>query len=1157
MNNPYGRPMENGSARRTNLWRLIRYILWLTSAWLTATNARAQSSVLREGAWVKIGVTASGVYRLDQPTLARLNPLFAQADPRLLRLYGNGGAPLPQPNATPRAADLTENAVVVEGQADGRFDAGDALLFFGQSPHVIRYDSTAGRFTHQINPYTDTTYYFLTIGTAPGRRIVQRPAGDVPTAAAQITFTDYQFHELDQQKVQGVRSGRQWLGEYLTADVPLVIPFAVPGLVAAAPVQLTASVVAGSVKSTTCQVDLDAQRIGSLMIPAVSGGEYDYQAAQQERTFSVRSVAAQTVLPVRLTFRKDSAASAQAYLNYVAIQFTRTLRQYDAPTWARRLSAGSCAVGGATNLLRIWDVTDPLAPAAQGYVLTGTGDARWAAPQPGDYFLFTDAQMLTPASLALITNQNLRGQPTPNLLIVVPNAWRGEAERLAQFRRDHDGLTALVITTQQVYNEFGSGQPDPTAIRDLARYLYRQTPNQLRYLLLFGDATFDYRNIMRLLSPAQQASTVPVYESRESLHPVLSFSSDDYYGLMGEADGEWSESAGVGPASGEARLAIGIGRLPVKSVGEAQTVVDKLIRYETDKTLAGDWQTKVMLVADEGDYDTHQQDANLLATQIETSARTYRPERLFLNAYPTVSTNGQRTKPAVNQAINQAMTDGRLIINYSGHGGEDVLANTHIVTLADILGWRNRRMPLFVTATCQFGRYDEPTLTSGAELALLSRSGGAIGLLTTTRPVYSNTNLILNKAFYKSVFRPVNGQMPRLGDVLRLTKNDSLVVIVNRNFALLGDPSMQLAYPNAQAVLTGVNGRAVAPGRADTLRALQTVELTGEIRQQNRRMANFSGTVQAVLYDKADTLTTLGGEASPKMSYPAYDSRLFAGQVPVRQGQFALRFTLPKDIKYAVGRGRLVFYALQSDSLFDAAGSADSLFIGGSVTPGAPDTQPPSLTLAVVGSTPDGETLRVAGPDVTLRVDLTDDQGINIARSGLGHELTIQLNDNVPVLLNDRYVATDPTGRGGTALYTFAGLAAGRYTARVKAWDINNNSTGQTLAFLVSDKPALRVQTLRISPNPVQTTATLTAEHNRVGEPLDWTTGIYDLNGRLLIEQTGQCTDCSAALGVGQWDGRSLNGAPLPGQVYIVRVRIQSAADGSVATGQARLLLAK
>ncbi|WP_246169036.1 type IX secretion system sortase PorU [Rudanella paleaurantiibacter] len=1116
-------------------------------ALLLSVYASAQS-VLRTGTWVKIGITQTGPYRLSYEAISAIQPAFANADPRRFRLYGNGGAPLPQANSTPRPADLTENAILVEGEADGRFDRGDALLFWGEGPHVIRQDSATGRLSHTINPYSDTTFYFLTVADQPGRRMAMRAPGDGTGLPAVSSFAHYRFHELEQ--TSRVRSGREWLGEFFGITTEQTFAFDIPGLVTNSPIEITSSVVADAPATTQFTLRLNSLSLGTQSVEALSGYRYDRKGIENRRLFSA-TAGTDPNLRVTLSYDRAGQSSAAAYLNFLGVQTRRELRLYDTPTLAW-LSPGRYTVRQVTGGLRVWDVSLPTAPVSQSVTPTGP-DGTWASASQGRYVLFADNQFRQPLTLALVPNQNVRAEATPQLLIVTPAAFRAEAERLASFRQTNDGLTTLVVTTQQLYNEFASGQPDPTAIRDAARYFDRKAPGTLRYLLLFGDATFDYRNLSGILNPAQWANTVPVYESRESLHPVLSYSSDDYFGFLQENAGEWPETN-----AGDLRLDIGIGRLPVKTPDEARTVVDKLIRYATDRSLAGDWQTRVAFVADDGDSNIHQNDADQLARDIERKT-PFRPQRIFLDDFVQESAPGGQRAPGVNQTISRIIDEGRLIINYTGHGGETGWAEEQVLTLNDIFTWRNRRLPLLVTATCEFGRYDDPNVNSGAELALLSRQGGAIGLLTTTRPVYANTNFLLNEAFYQAVFKPVNGQMPRLGDVFRETKNNSLSGSLNRNFALIADPSMRLAYPQADVALTHVNGRAVKAGAPDTLRALQSVVLEGEIQQPatRQRMSDFNGRVRLTLYDKPLSRTTRGTESSP-MNYQTYASLIFSGQVAVNQGRFRVQFVVPKDIDYSFGQGRLYAYALRADSLFDAIGQAASLVIGSTAANPVVDTQPPSLTLAVIGGTPDGsDRVRVAGPDVTLRIQVADNLGINLAQTGLGHELTAQLNTDAPIVLNSNYVSEDSEGRRGSASVTFRNLPSGSYTVRAKAWDVNNNSTEGALTFIVSEKPSLLIRSLWASPNPVVDQTQLALNHNRPGETLDWSVQVYDQAGRLLSEQVGQCDSCPETVSLGQWDGRNGAGSLLINGLYLYRVVLRAASDGSEAKAGNRILLVR
>ncbi|GAA4463905.1 type IX secretion system sortase PorU [Nibrella saemangeumensis] len=1099
---------------------------------------------------MKIGVTKTGVYRLDYATLTKQAPTLANVDPRRFRLYGNGGAPLPQPNAAARPQDLIENAIMVTGEADGRFDHSDAILFFGQSPHTIRYDSTARRLTHLINPYSDTTFYFLTAGTEAGMRIENRPAGVATSQPVITTFTDYIFREED--LTNRIQSGREWWGDYFGVYPSQAFTFDLSGYLANTPLTVASSVMAEATVPTKFTLRQENQPIGTHEIGAVTDYRYDRKGIESRKVFTYTPAAVANPLKLTLDYDKANQSGAQGYLNFLAIQFQRDIRQYQEPVWVRG-PAGRYVARGAGSGLRIWDISDPFRIVAQTYTLTGQ-EAAWSSTSRTDngFYLFTESQLIEPASVRPILNQNLRAEATPDLLIVTPATWQNEAERLATFRRNHDGLTVLVVTTQQVYNEFASGQPDVSAIRDLARYLHQKQPGQLRYLLLFGDATYDYRNKSKMLTPAEQANTIPVYESRESLNPVLTYSSDDYFGFLKDTDGQWDEN----PA-GDHLLDIGIGRLPVKSIAEAKTVVDKLINYSANPRLTGDWRTHLMFVADDGDDNMHQTDADRLSRQVETQYPAFRPERIFVDAFPLEKTTTGQKAPGVNQVINRGMEEGRLIINYAGHGGISGWAEEQILTLQDIFSWRNQRLPLLVTATCEFGRYDDPSRNSGAELALVSNAAGSIGLLTTTRPVFANTNFLLNQAFYESVFRMTQGELPRLGDIMRATKNNSLSGSLNRNFALLGDPSLRLAYPQANVTLTHLNGQVLLPSRPDTLRALQPVELKGEIRDPtgNQLLSDFTGTLRLTLYDKPATQTTRGN-SGPRMSYPAYDSPLFTGQVSVVQGRFTVRFRLPKALDQTYGLGKVHTYAIRADSLLEATGSYNGFSIGGTTAPDSTDTQPPVIKLAIGSQVLSQEPLTVAGPDVLLIGQLSDNWGINTARS-TNHNLLLTLNDQLPLIANEYYTALAPNGRQGELRYTFRGLEPGTYTVQVKASDISNNSAGAALTFIVSEKPKLAFQGVRAFPNPFSTQVTIEATHNRPGETIGWSLAIFDVTGRLLTEQQGTCDQCPSTLPGIAWDGHGNSGAALPNGLYLYRLTLQAATDKTEAVESGRLIMMK
>jgi hypothetical protein len=754
-----------------------------------------------------------------------------------------------------------------------------------------------------------------------------------------------------------------------------------------------------------------------------------------------------------------------------------------------------------------------------------------------EYIAFTGRTFDPPLTIQRIPNQDLHSLPVPQLLIITPAVFLEQARRLAAFRESHDGLQVAVVTPAQIYNEFSSGKQDITAIRDFIRYLYTQS-TKLQYVLLLGDASYDYKNRVN-----GNTNFVPIYESRESLHPIFSYSSDDYYGFMDEDEGEWPENT-----QGDHTMDVAVGRLPVKSGQEAEAVVQKLIRYASNPETTGKWRNKICFVADDGDNNTHQLDADRLAQQISRSYPQYNINKVYLDAFPQNSNANRQTAPEVNKTISQAVEKGHLIVNYTGHGGEAGWAEEQILTVPQINSWKNTCMPLLVTATCEFGRYDDPLKISGAEHALLNAQGGAIGLLTTTRPVFSNTNYALNNAFYSTVFEQKEGTWQRLGDIVRYTKNNSLSGSVNRNFALLGDPSMRLAYPQEQTVLTAVNGKDLATQLPDTLKALSLVTVEGQIQRagSNLLQTDFNGVLQITVFDKANTVTTLGTERSSRMNFQLQQNILYEGKARVKEGLFRFSFVVPKDIDYRFDLGKISLYAKQEESLRDASG-ASLLIVGGSIPQAPADLTPPVIRLFMNDTT--FISGGITGSNTSLLASIFDESGINITRTGVGHAITATLwnEKDTTFILNDYYTAQTDTYQHGHIQYPFQNLKPGTYQLHLKAWDTHNNSGESSINFIVATSEKLVLHGLFNYPNPMSNSTAFAFDHNRAGEELDIQIEIVNSVGQLVKILHTRLVNSPEHIEELKWDGMNEKGNKLDKGVYIYRVIVRSMADHSSA----------
>ena len=1127
--------------------RIRSSILILAFVLIKVLPASAQPgpSVLANGPWVKLAITEDGLYRITPEQLQAMGWNTATLDPATLQLYGYGGGMLPQPLDTFYHQQLPENAIWVVGSDDGRFDNEDYIIFYGQSAHRLRYQPTANGYTldYEKNLYADTAYYFLTLGQATGKRVAT--VASAPEAAFAVNhYDDYAVYENDLVNIRKPESGsgREWYGETFSEGQSRSFPLGLSGQVGTKEVSVTISVLGTSTAASSFAVNLNGKALGELDVEPVVDTKYAAKGSEAQTVFTTD---AGSLSGDDLTVGLQYQGGRTAYLNRVWVEADRKLAYHQKALSFRSIAStqhtqSTFAIASSSDPLMVWDVTDPLVPINQEVEYDGLHWKFTTATQNllKEFVAISPQDLPEPELIGKVTNQNLKDANVPNLVIISPPAFRAEAERLAELRRQHDGLSVQVVTPQQIYHEFSSGRQDVSAIRNYMKYLYDTDSTQLKYLLLFGKCSYDYKNYL-----PNNTNYVPTYESRNSLHPIFSYSSDDYYAFLEDTEGEWKESF-----AGDHTMDIGVGRLPVTSAEEARTVVDKLIHYATSTSTRGRWRNEVVLVADDGDNNKHQRDAEQLAQSLDTAHIDYSLTKIYLDAFPQDPLPGGEASEATNFRLERALKRGALIVNFTGHGSETRWTQENIFNVNTIAQLRNYdRLPFFVTATCEFGRYDDPTIISGAEQLVLSDRGGAIGLVTTARPVFSNSNLLLNKAFYAQVFAQENGEYLAIGEIFRRTKNNALNGRVNRNFSLLGDPSMTLAYPRDRVALTKPQVR--QPDGTylirDTLAALDQVRLSGQILSGTDQRINtaFNGTVTVEVLDKATTARTLGSDGSA-MQFEERNSVLHRGRAQVRDGRFTLDFVMPKNIVYQAGTGKITSYAQSGAS--DAHGADVSFLIGGSRRPSDQDQTPPQVALFMDDTTFVSGGL--TGSNTALLVHLADESGISITTTSLGQDLTATLvhqesGYTLDWPLDEFYETETDTYQSGVISYPLTNLADGYYTLTLKAGDTYNNFTEAQTEFVVGAEE-LQISNAYNYPNPFSRETTFVIDHNRPGDDLSVYIGVVDDQGRLIRTLQQDFPGSTSRISLPWWGDEATYSDQLlrPG-LYIARILVRSLTD--------------
>ena len=1111
-------------------------------------------SLLASGSWYKISVEESGIHKLSYEQLQDLG----LANPAAVSVYGSGATLLPEQYSQGYIDDLEALPIYIHKGEDDIFGPGDHILFYAKGPVNWNFDEESGMYLHQRHTYSRKGYYFLTDGQGEA----DEPEDAVlSTGAPTHIVTSYDFLDFHEDESYNlIHSGREWYGDIFSVNLSEDYPFYLEDRIEEEPVSIRVVAAARSGVNSSFSISAYNEPLGTIDISGTnlshytstyayeSSGLYSYQPEWDE-------------LDVTVTYMRPDGNS-QGWLNSITINGRSELSlsgsQLDFRD-SRSAGPGNISqfrVNKASNDLIIWELTNPrqaknipfsLEGSVASFTLETNSHREFIAFRPDGNFLSPD---YTSEGLGPVGNQDLHGLSHPDMIILTPELFLEEAEMLAQFRRENDGLDVAVVTQQQVFNEFSSGTPDVSAIRNFMKMFYDrsgETSSRCRYLLLFGDGSYDNRGSG---DKKYNTNLILTYQSEESLSPTASYVSDDYYGLL-DTDEDMYDGL----------LDIGIGRLPASDVDEASSLVEKIIGYDKPDKQGG-WRNQLCFIGDDEDSNIHMRQADELASYVNDHYPVYNSNKIYLDAYPQEELSTGPSYPDVTRAINDQVSRGALIINYTGHGGTQGLAHEKILTTNDIRSWTNKeKLPLFMTATCEFSRYDQYDraedleVSSGGEEVLLNTEGGGIGLFTTTRLVYSGPNHALNERFYEVVFeKDENQAYHRLGDIIIYSKNNTGSGINKRNFTLLGDPSMRLSYPTHRVVTDSINGSPVSLEN-DTLSALQWVTVSGHLENEDSlHMNGFSGMVYPRVFDKERTIETLANDGGSVFTFNARNNILYSGEATVNEGRFSFGFYIPKDINYAYGLGKISYYSNNQE--IDAHGSYEDFTVGGVGTDNVEDHENPVIelfmndTFFISGGITDG--------DPELLAYVSDNYGINATGNGIGHDLTATLNEDRinAVILNEFYQANANSYNSGVIRYPYSKLEPGAYTITVKIWDIHNNSSESMLDFVVTESEEMLMEQLYNFPNPFFDLTWFNIEHNRPDSNLRLVLSIYNISGEMVRVIDQQVDSPGYRLEPVEWDGTSSGGAALGGGIYIYRATL-STEDGEVASSSGKLIIAR
>lgn len=1105
------------------------------------TTNSISNSVLTNGNWFQFYIEKSGVYKLSKTFLQQLGLDVNTIDPKKIKIYGNGGRMLPLANSLYYPNDLTENAIQINGESDGVFNNEDFILFYGQGVDTWNEESN----TH-VNLYDDKSYYYITTQGIDGKRIMPlaQPSGN--NALNLTTFDDHQYHELDLVNIAHL--GRQWFGESFEVKDEQEFDFIFPNMDSSVPVKIILTAAATAFTPTSFNITANGNAVGTISFPALSKNstaEFFSSLLPSNSSFT----GAENI-KIKLKYNNNGVAGSKGFLDNIRLIAKRKLQgygkqfhfQYDQSV--SNLGIVNYDISNATGITQIWDITetDNITKVENSNQNTlsfkaNLGELRkYIALDASDYY--------TPLknSRTKIKNQNLKGTIFNNgqsqfqdidYVIISPSFLINQAEKLANFHRNYSNLNVKVIALESIYQEFSSGKQDVAAIRNCIKYIYENasTPEKrVKYVNLFGDASYDFKD--RIIN---NTNVVPIYHSlNSSTTGESSFASDDFFGLMDLSEGNITSYFGG--------IDIAVGRMLVNNAKQADEMVNKVIEYHDLKSY-GNWRNNLVLISDDSDVSsdaTLQNRQNILADAIALEKPFLNVNKILLDSYIQEASAGGPKYPKARTDFFNAFEKGALVFNYLGHGGEDGLSSERIWEKSDGQNLGNQyKYPLFITITCEFSRFDNPSRPTAGEYTYWNPKGGAIAMITTIRSIGQSSAENFNDIMTKKLLSYDSNQYTSIAEALRIAKNLNPNSATNIVF-YIGDPALMLAIPKPKIRLTKVNNIDVTQP-IDDFKSLSKIKLNGEITDENNNLlTNYSGEVSTVIFDKTISRTTNNNDGnSPALTFNILGETIFRGNASVANGQFEFSFVVPRDIRIPLANGRISFYAKKNQLLQNETGYDSNIKIGGINENATADNISPRVKLYMNDETfISGGTTNESPFLVAL---LEDENGINTA-SGIGHDIVAILDGNVssPFVLNDYYQTKLDDFTHGTLRFPLRNLAPGLHTITFKAWDVYNNPTTAEIQFIVVGDEMITLTHVLNYPNPFANYTEFWFTHNRPYEALEVQVQVMTITGKIVWTKNQIITTEGFLSKEITWDGKDDFGDKIGKGVYVYKLTVKS-----------------
>ena len=1079
-------------------------------------------------------VNQTGIHKLPAAFLRDLGMPISSINPKTLKIFGRGGKMLSLINSGIEGVNFgfSENPLKLIGMDDGRIDDEDYILFFAYGSTEWNHESQTG-----VNLYHDQAHYIISYGGENGLRVNTQSSAvsiDNPQTSASASL------HIEEDLVNIAQMGRKWFGDRFLHNTSENYPFELTNRKASTTVAVKLAAAASSVNGSRFDLSVENESTSLYISPIQT------LTRATEGTITLSSIPSSNVLDVVLHYDASGYSSAVGYLDYIQLTYERTLS-------GDRGQFGFTTTNSnpyhATGVDAIWE----LLPNGTIQVIepNANREVYFTSNENADhYHVYSASDVYSPKRSGYgdtFTSPQLRERlfNEAEYIIITHDNFVEEANKLATHHRTHTGLKSSVLTLSEIYDDFSAGNIDIMAIRNAIRYayLYNSDDNKPKYVCLFGDTSFDYKNRL-----PNNNMIVPTYHALNSFHLANSYMSDDFYAMMDINEGDLGLHD---------RMDLAVGRILFDTKEGALAMINKSIDYSLAN---GDWQNTFTILSDDPDEEWEsiiQESLDELGEEVVANKPFLNLQKLHSDAFMQVVSASGDSYPGVNQALENQFIQGTLAINYFGHGGESGLASERIFDkeLANRL-YNPGRFPLFVTSTCEFSRFDNPEFFTAGEASFANPAGGVIGLVSTTRQIYVGNGINYNNIMVKHLFAYGSDDYTTISEALRLSKNDFFGTSQKRIIFFIGDPALKLAIPQGRVDLTHINGYEIK-GLDDEnkqLRALDRVNLAGQVSDKIGELLNdFSGEVVLTIFDKEIEKTTLGNDGNGIFTFNALGNVVFKGNAEVNNGFWNMELVIPKDILIPLGQARISMYAISNDKMTKKTGLSTDVFIGGINPNPEIDNKGPHIELFL-----DDESFEsgdMTGTNPILIAKLSDENGINTS-GGLGHELLAVLDGMTqsPIVLNNFFRTNIGDYQSGSLNYLLNNLSPGPHTLSVTAWDTHNNPSTQSIDFVVSDNNNILIKAIYNIPNPFETQTTFWVNHNKPRELIEANIIIHDINGKKVWEQNKILYSGSNTNSEIVWNGQSNDGTLVNKGVYLCTITLNSTLSNTTQTETHRII---